>query len=100
MKRRLVALLAFATLGMPAWANQELAQKKNCMICHTVDRKVVGPAYKDIARKYAGQDVLARLAGKIRQGGAGVWGVLIMPPNPKISEAEARQLAGWVLSLK
>lgn len=100
MKHLLLGWIATAVLGTPAWANQALAQKKNCMACHTVDRKVVGPAYKDVAKKYTGQDVVVRLATKIRQGGSGAWGVIPMPANPQVSETEARDLATWVLSLK
>lgn len=100
MKYLLLGWIAAAVLGTPAWANQTLAQKKNCMACHTVDRKVVGPAYKDVAKKYTGQDVVVRLATKIRQGGSGAWGVIPMPANPQVSETEARELATWVLSLK
>lgn len=100
MMRSFCALLVGAMLGSSAWANLALAQKNNCMACHALDRKVVGPAYKDVAKKYAGQDVSAKLALKIRQGGAGVWGVIPMPANPKVSEVEARQLASWVLTLR
>ena len=100
MMRSFCAVLVCAMLGSTAWANQALAQKNNCMACHNLDRKVVGPAYRDVAKKYAGQDVAAKLAIKIRQGGTGVWGVIPMPANPKVSELEARQLANWVLTLK
>jgi cytochrome c len=100
MKRILFALLATAFVALPALADQALAQKKNCMACHAVEKKVVGPAYKDVAKKYAGQDVAAKLAAKIKQGGSGVWGAIPMPANPQVSDAEAKQLAAWVLSLK
>lgn len=100
MKRTLFTLLATAVVALPALADQALAQKKNCMACHAVEKKVVGPAYKDVAKKYAGQDVAAKLAAKIRQGGSGVWGAIPMPANPQVSDAEAKQLASWVLSLK
>jgi cytochrome c len=84
-----------------ALANPDLAQKKNCMACHAVDKKVVGPAYKDVAAKYAGQkDAIDKLAQKVMKGGAGVWGPVPMPANPQVSEAEAKQLVQWVLSLK
>jgi cytochrome c len=101
--KSLIALLAAvsATLAAPAFANQELAQKKNCMACHAVDKKLVGPAYKDVAAKYAGQkDAADKLAEKIQKGGAGVWGPVPMPPNAQVSAAEAKQLAQWVLTLK
>jgi cytochrome c len=100
MKRTLFALLATVLVAAPALADQALAQKKNCMACHAVEKKVVGPAYKDVAKKYAGQDVAAKLAAKIKQGGSGVWGAIPMPANPQVSDAEAKQLASWVLSLK
>ncbi len=100
MKRKLFALLIVATASMPVLASPELAQKKNCLACHAVDHKVVGPGYKDIAKKYSGQDASAKLAGKIMKGGAGVWGVVPMPANPQVNEAEAKQLASWILSLK
>ena len=85
----------------PAFAQLDLAQKKNCMACHAIDKKVVGPAYKDVAAKYAGQkDAAAKLAEKIQKGGSGVWGPVPMPANTQVNEAEAKQLAAWVLSLK
>ena len=78
-----------------------LARKKNCMACHTVDKKIVGPAYKDVARKYAGQkDAEARLAEKIVKGGKGAWGEVPMPPNATVKPDEAAALARWILSLK
>ncbi|MCX7247311.1 MAG: c-type cytochrome [Burkholderiales bacterium] len=86
---------------VPALADQALAKAKNCLSCHTVDKKVVGPAYQDVARKYAGQkDATDKLASKIMKGGAGVWGVIPMPVNSQVNEAEARKLATWILSLK
>ena len=100
MKRTLFALFATALVAAPALADQALAQKKNCMACHAVEKKVVGPAYKDVAKKYAGQDATAKLANKVKQGGSGVWGAIPMPANPQVSDAEAKQLAAWVLSLK
>ena len=99
-----LAILTFslaAVASAPAFANQELAQKKNCMACHSIDKKVVGPAYKDVAAKYAGQkDAADKLAQKIMKGGSGVWGPVPMPANTQVNEAEAKQLATWVLSLK
>lgn len=95
-------VLALAAGALPAArAQPELAQKKNCLACHAIDRKVVGPAYRDVAAKYAGEaDAADRLAAKIRHGGAGVWGPVPMPANPQVSDAEARQLAQWVLTLE
>jgi cytochrome c len=100
MTRTLFALLATIFVAAPALADQALAQKKNCMACHAVEKKVVGPAYKDVGKKYAGQNAEAKLAAKIKQGGSGVWGAIPMPANPQVSDAEAKQLAAWVLSLK
>ncbi|MEP7056286.1 MAG: c-type cytochrome [Caldimonas sp.] len=95
----LVAVSAVA--AAPAYAQADLAQKKNCMACHAIDKKVVGPAYKDVAAKYAGQkDAVDKLAQKVVKGGAGVWGAVPMPANPQVTEAEARQLVQWVLTLK
>ena len=101
--KSLIALLAVvgSTLAAPVFASPELAQKKNCMACHAVDKKLVGPAYKDVAAKYAGQkDAAAKLAEKIQKGGSGVWGPVPMPANTQVNEAEAKKLAAWVLTLK
>ena len=87
--------------ALPAWASADLAQKKNCMACHAADQKLIGPAYKDVAAKYAGQkDAADKLAQKIVKGGSGVWGAVPMPANPQVTEAEAKQLAAWVLTTK
>jgi cytochrome c len=92
-------LAACAIAPLTALADPALAKAKNCLSCHTVDKKVVGPAYKDVAAKYRGNKAaVALLAAKIREGGGGVWGVVKMPSNPQVSEAEARQLAAWVLA--
>lgn len=103
MKRALFALAALAALSAPAFAANELAlaQSKNCMSCHAIDKKLVGPAYRDVATKYAGQkDAVDRLANKILKGGSGVWGPVPMPANVQVNEAEAKRLAAWVLTLK
>ena len=102
MKFTPAVLIALATLASaPAFANADLAQKKNCMACHAVAQKVIGPAYKDVAAKYAGQpDAVARLSQKVMKGGTGVWGVAVMPANPQVSEAEAKQLVQLILTLK
>lgn len=94
-------LLAAWLAASAAWASPELAQQKTCMACHAMDRKLVGPSYKDVAAKYAGQrDAADKLAEKIIKGGAGVWGAVPMPANPRVSTAEAKQLANWILSVK
>jgi cytochrome c len=100
MKRLVTALLIGAFAATPAIADQALAQKRNCLGCHNVDRKVIGPAYKDVAKKYAGQDVVAKLTNKIIKGGAGNWGAIPMPANPQVNQGDAEILVKWILSLK
>jgi cytochrome c len=86
----ILATVAAALTSMAAQANPDLAQKKNCLACHAVDKKLIGPAYKDVAAKYAGQkDAADKLAQKIQKGGSGVWGAVPMPANPQVNEAEA-----------
>ena len=95
-----LAALAITTLSSPVFANAELAQKKNCMACHAVDKKLVGPAYKDIAAKYAGQkDAVAKLSEKVIKGGVGAWGQIPMPAN-SVTPDEAKTLVTWVLAQK
>lgn len=92
-----IALIAFASTG--TWANADLAKNNNCMACHAVDKKIVGPAYKDVAKKYAGQpDAEATLAKSIKAGGSGKWGPIPMPAQAQLSDADAKTLATWVLS--
>lgn len=101
MKRVLFAFVAAASMTAPAFADLALATSKNCMACHAVDTKLVGPSYKDIAKKNATQkDAAATLALHITKGSSGVWGAIPMPANPQVSEADAKKLAAWVLSLK
>ena len=104
MKRILLALATLsigAAMSTPALADLQLATAKNCMACHAVDKKLVGPSYKDVAAKYAGQkDAADKLAVKIQKGGAGVWGPVPMPANPQVNEADAKKLAAWVLTQK
>jgi cytochrome c len=98
---KLLAALAIALAASPVFANPQLAQQKNCMACHAIDKKQVGPAYKEVALKYAGQkDAVDKLTQKVLKGGSGNWGAVPMPANPQVSEAEAKQLVQWVLSLK
>ena len=97
----LVCLAASALASGAAMANADLAKAKNCMACHSEARKVVGPAYKDVAAKYAGQkDAEAKLTQKVIKGGSGAWGPVPMPANPQVNEAEARTLVKWILSVK
>lgn len=99
MKKLSVLTLALVISGS-AYANADLAKAKNCMACHTVDKKVVGPAYNEVAKKYAGDKTAeAKLTQKIIKGGTGVWGSIPMPPN-QVTEAEAKTLAKWILALK
>ncbi len=100
MHKPLLALVTLAAaLCMPAWADLALATSKNCMACHATDKKLVGPAFKDVATKYAGDKTAAdKLAIKIQKGGAGVWGPVPMPANTQVSDADAKKLAAWVLS--
>ena len=98
---QLIATLAAVLLSPNVFANADLAMKKNCMACHAVDKKLVGPAYKAVAAKYANdKDAVTRLAEKIVNGGSGVWGPVPMPANAQVNPAEAKQLAQWVLTVK
>lgn len=101
MKSKLIAIAALSALfAAPAFASQELAQKKNCLACHATDKKVVGPAYKDVAAKYAkDKDAVKKLAEKITKGSTGVWGPVPMPPNA-VTPAEAESLAKWIMTVK
>lgn len=101
MKKLAIATIVAAVLTPAAFANPALAESKLCLACHKVDQKLVGPAYKDVAAKYAGQkDAAAKLAEKIQKGGTGVWGQVPMPANPQVSPEEAKTLANWILTLK
>ncbi|MBS1189694.1 MAG: cytochrome biosis protein CcsA [Rhodocyclaceae bacterium] len=101
MKAIYVALMVAAGLvAGQAQADEALAKAKNCFSCHTVDKKLVGPAYKDVAAKYKGdKGAVAKLAAKIKSGGKGVWGEIPMPPN-NVTDDEAKKLATWVLAQK
>ena len=102
MKTSSALLLALATAASaPAFANADLAQKKNCMACHAVDKKVVGPSYQEVAAKYAGQkDAVEKLSQKVIKGGSGTWGPVPMPANAQVNDAEAKQLVQWIMTLK
>jgi cytochrome c len=97
----LVTSAALLSFGAQAATGEEIMTKSGCMACHKVDTKLVGPALKDIGKKYKGQDVLAKLLAKVRAGGPGVWGPIPMSPNPpeKISDADLKTAVQWVLSL-
>lgn len=104
MKHVLITCALSATAlfsAAPAFADLALAQSKNCMACHAVDKKIVGPAYKDVAAKYKGdKTAVDKLATKIIKGGSGSWGAIPMPANPQVNEADAKKLASWVLAQK
>ncbi|MBA5686559.1 c-type cytochrome [Rugamonas apoptosis] len=105
MKRTLMmvgmVVSAFASQAAMADAGMDLAKSKNCLACHAVSSKLVGPAYKDVAAKYAGQkDAEAKLVQKVLKGGSGTWGAIPMPANPQVTEAEAHTLVKWVLAQK
>ena len=96
----IVALAAVSALmSTPAFASMDLAKKNACMACHAVDKKLVGPAYPEVAKKYAGQkDAAANLAKSIKAGGAGKWGPVPMPAQAALSDADALTLATWILA--
>jgi cytochrome c len=99
----LVCLAAGALITNVAMAADpaDLAKSKNCLACHSIANKVVGPAYKDVAAKYAGQkDAENKLVQKVLKGGSGAWGAIPMPANTQVTDAEAHTLVKWILSLK
>ena len=102
MKLFVAAAVAAGLLSSaPAFASADLAKAKNCMACHAVDKKLVGPAYKDVAAKYAGKaDAAAMLVTKVQKGGVGAWGQIPMPPNPQVNDADAKALVEWILAQK
>lgn len=104
MKRILFAIAsvsAMLAVSTPALADLQLATAKNCMACHAVDKKLVGPSYKEVAVKYAGQkDAVAKLSAKVIKGGSGVWGPVPMPANAQVSPEEATKLVTWILTQK
>jgi cytochrome c len=95
------ATLVFA-VALPAQASDALAKKYLCTTCHVVKgAKTIGPAYADVAKKYAGQkDAEAKLVDKVKKGGQGVWGQVPMPPNASVPDADLKALVKWVLSTK
>lgn len=105
MNHILAVTAAVAAIGFAAGAQAQdaakLAQDKGCFACHQVDKKVVGPSYKEVAAKYRNdKGALDKLAKKVRAGGQGVWGQVPMPPNANVSEKDAETLVKWVLSQK
>ncbi|MBW8369712.1 MAG: c-type cytochrome [Thiobacillus sp.] len=100
-KLMLIAASAALLVSGAASADQALAQKNACMSCHGVDKKIVGPAFKEVAKKYAGDKTAHdTLVAKVKTGGKGVWGQIPMPPNPSLKAEDASKIIDWVLSLK
>ena len=96
-----MAGLAALSASFHVVASEVLAKKHNCLACHTVDKKVVGPSYKEVAVKYRGdKGAEAKLADKVKKGGAGVWGQVPMPPNAAVPDADVKALVAWILSQK
>lgn len=99
MKR--VVLVLGLLAAFPVAASDELAKKHACFACHTLDKKMVGPSYKEVAAKYrSDKEAAAKLAGKVKNGGQGVWGSVPMPPNAAVPDADIKALVGWILSQK
>lgn len=108
MKALLLAIAAAGSMLVAAQANavdaaaaQALAQKSGCLACHSVEKKILGPAYKDVAAKYKGDKTAeAKLVAKVKTGGSGVWGPMPMPANsPQVKDADIKTVVEWVLSL-
>jgi len=95
-----IAAFAFALAAGQAHASLELAQKSGCTACHSVDRKIVGPAFKDVAAKYKGdKGAPAKLEEKVKKGGSGTWGPVPMPPNNAVKDSDIQALVKWILAL-
>jgi cytochrome c len=99
-----VAIAALASTSALAQSPPDLLKKNGCTACHSIDKKVVGPAYRDVAKKYAGEKdrnaLIARLSDKVKKGGSGVWGQVPMPPNPQVSDADIKTMVTSVVNLK
>jgi cytochrome c len=103
LRHAFLPLIAFGWLisAQPALADYDLAQKKNCLACHSVDKRKYGPNFQEIAAKYVDdKKAVDKLAKKIRRGGKGVWGADVMPAQPQVSAAEAKTLALYILAVK
>ncbi|HMA31788.1 MAG TPA: c-type cytochrome [Casimicrobiaceae bacterium] len=105
MKKTATAILAIATLTVAsaAFADQleDMMKKNGCSACHSEDKKIVGPAYKDVAAKYRGNPkAAAMLEEKVKKGGSGVWGQIPMPPNSQVSDADIKKMVEMILALK
>ena len=96
-----LATFAFASAA-GAQSGEDLLKKNGCTACHAIDKKIVGPAYMDVSKKYSGEKrdaVMARLTEKVKKGGSGVWGQVPMPPNPQVSDADLKNMLTFVLDL-
>ena len=102
MKKSLIIATSILAVGaLPAVANEDLAKKNACTACHAVDKKIVGPGFKEVAAKYRNDKAAeAKLVEKVKKGGVGVWGQVPMPPNSQVSDADVKTLVKWILSLK
>lgn len=101
--KALLTVLAVACLSLAGavHANEKLAQANGCNACHTLEKKVLGPAYKDIAAKYrANKSAEAELVKKVKAGGKGVWGDIPMAPNAHVKDEDIRSIVNWILSIK
>ena len=103
--KKIIALTALATLGAAgsafAQAGVDLLKKSGCTACHAVDKKLIGPAYQEVATKYKGDAAAAtKLQDKVKKGGSGVWGQVPMPPNPQVSDADIKAMVAYILALK
>jgi cytochrome c len=99
MKLLKIVLSLAVLASAPAFASKELAQKNACLACHAVDKKLVGPSYLDVVKKYSTQsDAATMLAVSIKKGGAGKWGPIPMPAQAALSDADAKTLAVWILA--
>jgi cytochrome c len=93
--------LTIVTIPVSTLADEALAKASGCLACHTVNKKVVGPSYREVAEKFVGQaNAVDALSQAIRKGSQGVWSPVPMPPNVNVNDADARKLASWILSLK
>jgi len=96
-----MAVAGSASAALDNAAADAMMKKDGCAACHSVDKKIVGPAYQDVAAKYKGdKDAATKLADKVKKGGVGVWGQIPMPPNAQVSDADIKELVGWILTLK
>ncbi len=101
MRTAVIAVILSAALPFAAQASEELAKKSGCTACHANDKKIIGPAYKDVATKYKGDaKAEAMLSEKVRKGGSGVWGAVPMPANAALSDADLKSIVKWVLTVK